>query len=41
MAHLDELNRNRAESEREVGVVTVEELGQVSDAADDGDGEEN
>ena len=38
MAHLDELNRKRAESEREVGVVTVEELGQVSDAAEnDGD----
>ena len=31
MAHLDELNRKRAESEQEVGVVTVEELGQVSD----------
>jgi hypothetical protein len=31
MAYLDELNRKRAGSEREVGVVTVEELGQVSE----------
>jgi len=31
MAHLDELNRKRAESSKEVGIVTVEELGQVSD----------
>ena len=31
MAHLDELNRKRAESSKEVGIVTVEELGQVRD----------
>jgi len=38
MAHLDELNRKHAESEKEVSVVTVEELGQISDAAEnDGD----
>ena len=40
-ARLEELNRKRAESEREVGIVTNEELDQVSDetaAADDDDG---
>ena len=31
MAHLDELNRKREESSREVGIVTVEELGQAPD----------
>jgi len=41
LAHLDELNRKRAESDREVGVVTVEELGQAPDAADNEGGEEN
>jgi len=30
-AQLDELNKKRAQSEKEVGVVTVEELGQISD----------
>ena len=34
MAQLDELSKKRAESEREVGVVTVEELGQFSDETD-------
>ena len=41
MARLEELNRKSAESERAVGVVTIEELDQVSDepkAADDSDG---
>ena len=33
-AQLDELNKKRAESGREVGVVTVEELGQFSDETD-------
>ena len=33
-AQLEALNRKRTETEREVGVVTVEELGQVSDETD-------
>jgi hypothetical protein len=43
-AHLDELNKKREETDQEITVVTVEELGPVpyaTDAADNDDGEEN
>ena len=44
LSHLDEINRNREESDTQISVVTVEELGQVSgeiNAAENDDKEEN
>ena len=41
MAQLEELNKKKADSDREVGVVTVEELGQASDNVEEAGREEN
>jgi len=40
-AHLEELNKKREESDQQITVVTVEELGPVPYEADNDDGEEN